>query len=236
MQLYIGIINGDFAKVEGEEFVHFAKVLRGKIGQEIWVTDGQGTLVKGKVSMIQSKSMEVEVQETFSEFEKRNYYLHIAIAPTKNIDRIEFFLEKATEIGIDEITFLQTFHSERKNINIERCQKIVNAAVKQSLKTYVPKVNPMVKFQEFISKQHSEEVLFAHCNEKFERMDYKSIIQPKSNYLILIGPEGDFAEPEIQMAYEKNYKGVSLGYQRFRTETAALNAVFGINFINNRIF
>ena len=136
------------------------------------------------------------------------------------------------EIGIDEITFLKAFHSERKNLNIERCQKIVNAAVKQSLKAYIPKVNDLVKFSDFIKSNHAENKLIAHCDSNFERNEFQKIIQPKNDYLILIGPEGDFSKEEIHLAEQNCFTGISLGNQRLRTETAALNSVFGLNWVN----
>lgn len=233
MQLYIGNIQGNFAELNTEESQHFSKVLRGKIGQEIYVTDGSGKFAKGNVSQINSKSVEVDLSEVQENFEQRSYKIHVAIAPTKNMERIEFFLEKSVEIGIDEITFLKTFHSERKNINLERCQKIVNAAVKQSLKAYIPKINDLIKFSDFIKSNHTENKLIAHCDSNFERTEFQKIIQPKNDYLILIGPEGDFSKEEIHLAEQNGFKGTSLGNQRLRTETAALNSVFGLNWMNH---
>jgi 16S rRNA (uracil1498-N3)-methyltransferase len=232
MHLFIGNIIGNVAEISGEEAQHFSRVLRGKIGQEIYITDGKGHLAKGVVSQIHSKTIEIDILDMQTDFEKRPYYLHIAIAPTKNMDRMEYFLEKATEIGIDEISFLKSFHSERKNINLERCQKIVSAAVKQSLKAYVPKLNDLVKFNEFVQSQHSETKFIAHCESDLERKEFKKILQPQSDYLILIGPEGDFSREEIQLAESQGFTGISLGHQRFRTETAALNAVFGVDWAN----
>lgn len=232
MKLFFGNIRSDFAELSEEESKHFIKVLRGKIGEEIFVTDGNGNLAKGKVSQINSKSVEVEIFEIRKNFEQKPYKLHIAIAPTKNMERTEFFLEKSTEIGIDEITFLKTFHSERKNINIERCQKIVQSAAKQSLKAYLPKINDLVKFPDFIQQNHSENKLIAHCDSNFERTGFQKLIQPKKDYLILIGPEGDFSKEEIELAKQNHFTGISLGNQRLRTETAALNAVFGLNWAN----
>lgn len=229
----MGNIQGNFAELNTEESQHFSKVLRGKIGQEIYVTDGLGKFGKGKVSQINSKSIEIELSEIQENFEQRPYKIHVAIAPTKNMERIEFFLEKSVEIGIDEITFLKSFHSERKNINLERCQKIVNAAVKQSLKAYIPKVNDLTKFSDFIKSNHSEHKLIAHCDSNFERKEFQKIIQPNNDYLILIGPEGDFSKEEIELAQQNGFTGISLGNQRLRTETAALNSVFGLNWVNS---
>lgn len=233
MQLFIGRISSEFAELSEEESNHFSKVLRGKVGDSVFVTDGEGKLIKGIVSGIHSKKVEIKIEEFLEDFQKRKYKLHLAIAPTKSMDRLEFFLEKSTEIGIDEITFLRTFHSERKNINLERCQKIIHSAVKQSVKTQIPKLNDFIKFSDFIQKDFPSEKLIAHCNEDFTRQDLKKIIQPENNYLLLIGPEGDFSKEEIEMAEANNYKGIALGSQRLRTETAALNAVFAINWENN---
>lgn len=232
MHLFIGNIEGNFAEIIGDESHHFTKVLRGKIGEEIQITDGKGRMGKGIVSQINSKSVQIDLNEVIENHEKRPYKIHIAIAPTKNMERMEFFMEKATEIGIDEISFLKTFHSERKNINLDRCRKILVSAVKQSLKAYVPQLNGLVKFQDFVKENHPENKLIAHCDEDFTRLNFREFIQPKKDYLILIGPEGDFSKEEIELAQENGFTGISLGNQRLRTETAALNAVFGLNWTN----
>lgn len=233
MHLFIGNIEGNFAEISGDESHHFTKVLRGKVGQEIQITDGKGKMGKGIVSQINSKSVEIDLNEIIENHEKRPYKIHVAIAPTKSMERMEFFMEKATEIGIDEITFLKTFHSERKNINLDRCRKILVSAVKQSLKAYVPQLNDLVKFNDFVKENHSENKLIAHCDEDSTRVNFKEFIQPQKDYLILIGPEGDFSKEEIEFAQENGFTGISLGNQRLRTETAALNAVFSANWINN---
>src|SRR5690606_31848364 len=191
MHLFIGNIEGNSAEINGDESHHFTKVLRGKIGEEIQITDGKGRMGKGIVSQINSKSVQIDLNEVIENHEKRPYKIHIAIAPTKNMERMEFFMEKATEIGIDEISFLKSFHSERKNINLDRCRKIIVSAVKQSLKAYIPKLNDLVKFNDFVKENHPENKLIAHCDESFERQEFKNIIQPNENHLILIGPEGD---------------------------------------------
>lgn len=232
MQLFIGEIKGNKALLSEEESRHFTKVLRGKTGQEIHVTDGSGNMVRGIVTMISPKSVEIEISELKENFEKRSYHLHVAISPTKNMDRTEFFLEKAVEIGIDEITFIKCFHSERKNINLERCQKIIQSAAKQSLKAYIPKLNDMLRLSEFLSLNPTGQKFMAHCDTAFSRENFNEIIQPKSNYLILIGPEGDFSKEEIQTAEKQGFTGISLGNQRMRTETAALVAVLDVNRAN----
>ncbi|NLN32113.1 MAG: 16S rRNA (uracil(1498)-N(3))-methyltransferase [Flavobacteriaceae bacterium] len=233
MHLFIGNIEGNSAEINGDESHHFTKVLRGKVGQEIQITDGKGKMGKGIVSQINSKSVEIDLNEVIENHEKRPYKIHIAIAPTKSMERMEFFMEKATEIGIDEISFLKTFHSERKNINLDRCRKILVSAVKQSLKVYVPQLNDLVKFNDFVKENHPENKLIAHCDEDFTRLNFKEFIQPQKDYLILIGPEGDFSKEEIELALQNGFTGISLGNQRLRTETAALNAIFAANWINN---
>ena len=231
MKLFFGEINNHIAILNEEESHHFSKVLRGKEGDIVHVTDGKGNLAKCEIKSISKKSVEGEILELKQNFKKKNYYLHLAIAPTKTMERLEFFLEKATEIGIDEITFLQTFHSERKNLKIERVEKIVQAATKQSLKAYLPKINELTKFNDFIKQDfHQTEKLIAHCESTISRTPLKSILtnQPK-NILILIGPEGDFSAQEISDANQHQFTGISLGDQRFRTETAALQAVFAVD-------
>lgn len=232
MQLFIGNIFSNFAELSEEESRHFSKVLRGKLGDTLFVSDGNGSIIQGIVCELNSKKVIVKIKEVIPDLQKRDYSLHIAIAPTKSMDRLEFFLEKATEIGIDQITFLRTFHSERKNINLERCQKILQSAAKQSVKASIPKLKDLIKFSDFITSDFSSQKLIAHCNSDFERIYLKDEIKPKENYLILIGPEGDFSKEEIELAEKNNFKGISLGTQRFRTETAALNAVFGLNWMN----
>ena len=231
MKLFFGEIYDDHAILNEEESHHFAKVLRGQEGDIVHVTDGKGKLAKVEINSISKKVVEGSIIELKTDFEKKNYYLHVAIAPTKTMERLEFFLEKATEIGIDEITFLQTFHSERKNIKIERIEKIIQAATKQSLKAYLPKVNDLTKFNDFI-KQDFENFTkcIAHCEDDIAKTPLKSILENEPNkILILIGPEGDFSRDEILNAEKENYNGISLGQQRFRTETAALQAVFAID-------
>ncbi|MDO5615476.1 MAG: RsmE family RNA methyltransferase, partial [Cruoricaptor ignavus] len=159
-----------------------------------------------------------EIQEKLPDFSPK---LHIAIAPTKNIDRTEFFVEKATEMGISEITFLQTEKSERKNINLEKLQKQAIAASKQSLRFHFPKINPLIKLADFIKITNPEQTFVAHCDTAFERIDL-SAIETQNSYTFLIGPEGDFSPNEIQQLAEKNIKAISLGNQRLRTETAGI--------------
>lgn len=228
MKLFFGEIHQDSAILSEEESHHFSKVLRGNEGDKIHVTDGKGNMAECEVVSVSKKAVEAKIIDLKTDFEKKNYYLHVAIAPTKTMERLEFFLEKATEIGIDEITFLQSFHSERKNIKLERIEKIVQSATKQSLKAYLPKVNDLTKFTDFVKTDFTNFTkCIAHCEADITRTPFENVLQTKPQHiLIMIGPEGDFSRDEILLAQENNFTGISLGQQRFRTETAALQAVF----------
>lgn len=235
MKLFFGTIEGQNAFLNEEESHHFAKVLRGNEGDIIHITDGKGNLAKCEITHVSKKIVEADVLELKEDFEKKNYYLHVAIAPTKAMERIEFFLEKAAEIGIDEITFLQTFHSERKNIKIERLEKIVQSATKQSLKAYLPKLNKLTKLNDFVKQDfEGNKKCIAHCESDIDRTAYKDILNDRpEKILVMIGPEGDFSRDEIKNAYENGFNGITLGQQRFRTETAALQAVFATDWAFN---
>ena len=161
-----------------------------------------------------------------------NYYLHVAIAPTKNIDRLEWFLEKATEIGIDEITPLLCEHSERKTIKKERLQKIIRAATKQSLKYQIPKLNTILPFKEFLKEPKEGQLFIGYCGNDFEKQSLKKCIITKNKITILIGPEGDFSPKEIELAIANKFIAVTMGESRLRTETAGLIAVHSVAFCN----
>jgi 16S rRNA (uracil1498-N3)-methyltransferase len=214
-----------------EESKHIVRVLRLKEGNEIFITDGNGNLLKVEITVANQNSCDVKVLERKSNHEKRDYYIHMAVAPTKNNDRYEWFLEKATEIGIDEITPIIGQHSERKKVKIERYQKVILAAVKQSLKAYIPKINEAIKLKDFLESDFEGDKFIAHCVED-DRKSLKSELTKNSRYLILIGPEGDFSKDEIALAINKGFTPVTLGNFRLRTETAALAAVHSIAFVN----
>ena len=220
MKLFYGEISENTVIINTEEQQHIVKVLRMKSGEEIFVTDGKGNLAKGNL-VFEGKKVHLEILEIKDNLPNFSPQLHIAIAPTKNIDRIEFFVEKAVEMGISEITFLQTEKTERKNISIEKLTKQAISASKQSLRFHFPKVNELTKFSDFIKEVHPETTFVAHCNENLERIELKDI-QTQENITFLIGPEGDFSDKEIQLLAEKGVKAVSLGNQRLRTETAGI--------------
>ena len=229
---YAPDISGNLYTLNEEESKHCIRVLRLAIGDEIIIVDGKGGLFKTRIVQPEPKRCQVEVFETITEFEKRNHYLHIAISPTKNIERFEWFLEKATEISIDEITPLLCEHSERKVINNERLEKIIVSAMKQSIKAYIPKLNQMVTFKQFIQAQNDGELFIAHCYNK-ELNHLKNLLKPAQKVTILIGPEGDFSPEEINKAIQLKYKEISLGSSRLRTETAGIVACHITNIIND---
>lgn len=214
-----------------EESKHCISVLRLSINDSISLIDGRGNLHKAIITDNHPKKCKVNVVETITEFGKRNYYLHIAIAPTKNIDRFEWFLEKATEIGIDEITPLICEHSERRNINPERLEKIITAAVKQSINAYHPQLNPIQKYNDFIRKTSCKEKFITHCEDSKKKYLQNSS-NPNSKTLILVGPEGDFSEKEIIFAKQHDYSEISLGKNRLRTETAGIVCCYSLQIIN----
>lgn len=220
MKLFYGHIEDNKVIINDEEQQHILKVLRMKDGEEIHVTDGKGNLASGTL-MIEGKKAGIGVSAIKTDFPDFEPKLHIAIAPTKNIDRIEFFVEKAVEMGISEITFLLTEKTERKNINIDKIRKQAIAASKQSLRFHFPVINDSVKFSDFLKNVETENTFVAHCNENLERIELKDISKTGS-YTFLIGPEGDFSDKEIQHLTELKIKAVSLGNQRLRTETAGI--------------
>jgi 16S rRNA (uracil1498-N3)-methyltransferase len=215
-----------------EESYHCTKVLRLTEGAKIQLVDGLGGFFEAEISGITKKAVRLKIVKAISGFGKRNHYLHIAIAPTKNIDRIEWFLEKATEIGVDEISLLLCEHSERKVVKEERLNKVVISAMKQSLHAYLPKLNPMVSFSDFVKSNHQNQCFIAHCIANEERSYLQSMLKPANSATVLIGPEGDFSPAEIKLALQYNYKPISLGNSRLRTETAGVAACLEVNLLN----
>ena len=209
-----------------EESRHAIKVLRLKTGDMLHITDGVGNLHLCRLISDSAKHCTVRVVESKSEFEKRNYSLTMAVAPTKNIDRYEWFLEKATEIGVDNFVALESEHSERRVIKVEREMKVITAAVKQSLKAYHPTLEDMIDFKKFVSRPFAGRKFIAHCGEAVKSKSYlASTLNAGENAVILIGPEGDFSAEEVRTAVENGFEEITLGTQRFRTETAAVMAV-----------
>lgn len=220
MKLFYGEIAHQQVIINDDEQQHIVKVLRMKEGEEIHVTDGKGKLASGKL-IIEGKKASIEVAEIKEDLPDFNPRLHIAIAPTKNIDRIEFFVEKAVEMGISEISIIVTEKTERKNINIDKIRKQAIAASKQSLRFHFPVINDAIKLPDFLKNIDPENTFVAHCHENLERIDLKNI-PSLEQVTFLIGPEGDFSEKEISFLAENKIKAVSLGNQRLRTETAGV--------------
>lgn len=214
-----------------EESRHCAKVLRLEKGEKVEVIDGKGNFYHVEITDPNPKKTLFNIITQQKEYDKRNHHLHIAVAPTKNIERLEWFIEKATEIGIDEITPILCQHSERKIINHERLNKVITSAMKQSLKAYHPQLNQLVPFSKLITEQTNAQKFIAHCADG-EKVSIKEALLPQQKYLILIGPEGDFSPQEIDLALQNGFEAITLGSSRLRTETAALEACFEVNFLN----
>ena len=223
MNTFFGIIQNNVAILNEDESLHCVKVLRHKVGDMIQVIDGKGIRAIGKIEAAHAKQCAVSLIEKETVKQTRPYYLHIAIAPTKNMDRIEWFTEKATEMGVDEISFLKCKNSERTVVKIDRIVKVAESALKQSQQAFIPKINEIREYKEFIKTNTSDVKLIAHC-EKESKQHIKQFIAPNKSYTILIGPEGDFNTQEIKDALVLNYTPTSLGNSRLRTETAGVFA------------
>ena len=221
MQLfYCPELLNDASFLSYEESSHCFKVLRKKVGDHIHLIDGVGGFYEAEITIASQKKVIFNVIKKWNHL-KRPYSLHIAIAPTKNNDRFEWFLEKVTEIGIDEVTPIICENSERKIIKNERMQKIIISAAKQSLKSKIPKINKVTSFNDFINKNLSSHCFIAHCL-KSEKKKLKNEVVSEST--ILIGPEGDFTTLEVEVALKNNFIPISLGSSRLRTETAGVIA------------
>ncbi len=216
-----------------EEAAHCIKVLRLAEGDEITLTDGKGSFYKATITASTGKRCYVNIDEVMPQEKYWTGHLHIAMAPTKNMDRIEWFAEKATEIGFDELTFLNCRYSERKIVKSERIDKILVSALKQSLKASKPVLNEMIDFKSFINKDFDGQKFIAHCYEG-EKPLLKDIIKGGEDALLLIGPEGDFSEEEVKIAINKGFIPISLGKSRLRTETAALVGCHIMNLVNQK--
>lgn len=215
-----------------EESRHAVKVLRLLGGDLLYVVDGKGGFFKCLIKTPLEKRCELKIVEETQNYGLRDYYIHIVIAPTKNLDRIEWMVEKCVEIGINEISFIQTRYSERKEIKTVRIERIAVGAMKQSLKAFLPKINEMITWKEFLKKDYPDsQNMIAHLEEG-DRKLIQQIAKSKGKYIILIGPEGDFSGEEINQAFEKGFVAVTLGESRLRTETAGLVACHNLNIIN----
>ena len=223
---------GKTYSLDEEESGHCVRVLRYTRGDEILLTNGQGMTYTAVITNPHPKHCEFEVRTAEKQSKHHSNYIHIAIAPTKNVERIEWFVEKCTEIGVDEITPLLCRFSERKQLRIDRLQKIILSAAKQSLTPYLPKLNEMTDCTEFIRGTEEETRFIAHCYKEDKR-DLRNEIKPGKSVVVMIGPEGDFSEKEIAEALQHNFVPVSLGDSRLRTETAGIVACHICNLFSN---
>ena len=221
MNTFFGLIQNNAAILNEEESLHCVKVLRHKVGDIIKVIDGNGTVAIGKIEAAHAKQCAVSLSSKITEPKNRNYYLHIAIAPTKNMERIEWFVEKAVEIGIDEITFLRCKNSERTVVKDDRIRKVAESALKQSKQAYLPVLNSLIDYNSFVKNALADVKLIAHCEEDNKQFISK-FIKKETKTLVLIGPEGDFNKDEINLAQQLHFTAVALGHSRLRTETAGL--------------
>ena len=211
-----------------EETTHALRVLRLQSGDDMFLMDGQGNFYHAEVSLATHKKCLYHIKETLPQQKTWRGHIHLAIAPTKHIDRMEWLVEKATEVGFDEITFLHCAFSERKVLRTDRIEKIVVSAAKQSRKAWMPKVNTLESFKEFITTPHEGRKFIAHCYTEIEKKDFFDAITNDdlaTPITVLVGPEGDFSIDEVRLAMEQGYESITLGKSRLRTETAGLMAV-----------
>lgn len=209
--------------LSGEESRHAVKVLRLQAGDDIVLVDGVGGYHRAKIVLPHPERCTFEIIHSVCDYGKRKYSLHIAVAPTKNNERLEWFIEKAVEIGVDEITPLLCSNSERKNIKPDRLEKIIISAAKQSVKAYFPKLNPLCSFDELLKQNLAETRFIAHCYPG-DKKHLKEALSGQDDILILIGPEGDFSPEEVDRALHKGFYPLSFGESRLRTETAGVVA------------
>ena len=230
---YDSNISGDFHVLNEEESKHCSKVLRLKIGDELFLTDGCGNLYKCELAELHQKKTILRILKKIADYGKRDYNLHLAVAPTKNNDRFEWFVEKSTEIGIDEITPVICKNSERRIIKIDRLNRITEAAMKQSYKAYHPKINEQIDLLEFLKQDcNYEQKFIAYCEEHHVKAYLGDVLKPNGSVLVLIGPEGDFSLQEIDAAKAAGFVMVTLGDSRLRTETAVVVACTLVSVIN----
>ena len=240
MQLFYSkdISLSGFCTLDAEESRHAVRVLRMREGDIINVTDGRGNLYQCRILQANDRACVVEVAEQEFSIPNSQFSIHLAVAPTKNPARMEWLVEKAVEIGVGEITLLQCDHSERTFLKTDRLEKLAVSAMKQSLHLTLPRINPAVSLHDWLNSQFSildsQFKFIAHCEADKPRTPLAAAMQPGRDAVVLIGPEGDFSEEEIQQALAAGFQPVSLGPSRLRTETAALYAVTAFNLINDR--
>ena len=213
-----------------DESKHIVKVLRKQEGDNLNITNGKGFLFSAEIIEANHNKCKAKITAVEQERDKK-YHIHLAVAPTKMNDRFETFLEKATEIGLDKITPIICDHSERKVVKINRFERVLQSAMKQSLHYSIPEISEAISFQEFIQQEQNEQKFIAHCEEN-DKKSLQKELEPGKSYTILIGPEGDFSSEEIKSAIKAGFVPVTLGNTRLRTETAAIVAAHTAALIN----
>ena len=230
---YTPDISGSIHVLDEQESKHAARVLRLKRGDMVHLTDGKGNIYEAEISSDNIKRCELTIINVVQDYRKRKVPVHVAIAPTKNISRFEWFLEKSTELGIDQITPIICEHSERTTIKPDRLKKVMVAAMKQSIKAYLPILNPTERFEKFIATRKAEQKFIAFIEDSITD-HLKDIAVKDKGTIVLIGPEGDFSRQELDLAKENGYKPISLGKSRLRTETAGMEACHILNLVNDQ--
>ncbi len=230
---YSATIDEDIISLDAIESGHAVRVLRKKLGDMLSVVDGEGTLYSAELIDDNHKRCLLRISSKIENYGKRDYSLHIALAPTKSIDRYEWFLEKSTEIGCDSFTPLLCSRSERKVVKDERCLKVVVSAVKQSLKAFTPRSASLTSFTTFMKQDFAGcKKFIAHCEESSEKVLLRDLVTKGDDVVVLIGPEGDFSPQEVALAREQGFVEVSLGDSRLRSETAGVFVASLLNIVN----
>ncbi|MFL5763198.1 MAG: 16S rRNA (uracil(1498)-N(3))-methyltransferase [Bacteroidia bacterium] len=231
---YTPEISGSSYTLPEEESKHAIRVLRLGVGDKVVLIDGKGGWFDAEITDENLKRCTVRILDSKRDYGKKNWSLHVAVAPTKMMERLEWFVEKATETGIDAISLIGCKNSERDVVKTERVVKVAVSAMKQSLKTSLPAISEMTAFEKFIeySCSFSGEKFIAHCNYRGSLPHIKTAYTPGNNAMVLIGPEGDFTLEEVKLALDNGFKEISLGESRLRTETAALYACICLNVLN----
>ena len=230
---YSNNIKDDIIILDNIESRHCIKVLRKTKGDIINVVDGKGTLYEGIIEKDSLKECKIKISNSIKKYDKRDFYIHLAISPIKNNSRIEWFIEKVVEIGVDEISFINCDRTLRHTLKMERIFKTAISAMKQTLKATLPKINNIIKFDDFIENNKDSNKFICHLEEysRNELFEFKDKLKKNKNVCILIGPEGDFSINEINKAKTFTFKGISLGNSRLRTETAGIVACHLLNII-----
>ncbi len=231
---FVERVEGGFCKIQGQEVTHLTKVMRKKIGEDVMCIDGEGNVIRGMLMQASRSEALIKIQDVQRIPRKRKYRIHLAIAPPKKAEKFELVLEKCTELGIEEITPIRTSRTERKNLNVERCQKILIAATKQAQEPWLPVLHPMQTWSEFLAsldKGKNWNGFIGHCNR--QGLPHLAANYPKQQDVILaVGPPGDFSVGEVDEALQLGFQEMGLGNTRLRTETAGIAACHTIHVVN----